>query len=256
MKVVTLQIRVLWALILRETKTRYGKTWLHYPLVVIEPLLHVAAFTYGYTLLDRHAPMGESLFLYLLTGILPFFLFRDLINNVMNAVSSNRALLAYPLVKPVDVILARISLELLTYGVIALALIPVCIMLELQFMPDRIGVFIVGVALLALLGAGMGLIVASLSLVLPFIAKMMAWILRLLYLMSGALFSLRALPSDYQWLFIYNPLAQSLDLIRAGFYFGVESQIVDIPMLLSLIVFLFFTGFSLEFLLRSEMKRA
>jgi capsular polysaccharide transport system permease protein len=250
-------IRVIAALIMRETKTRYGKSsFFGYAFVVIEPLGHILCFTALYTAMNRTPPVGESLFLFLVTGILPYFLFRDLCVNVMNAVSANRALLEYPPVKHIDVIVARILLEVLTYSTIMLAFIPVLYFFGLPILPDNPSLFLTGFMLLIGLGAGFGATLVPLSTLYPFVAKGVAWLLRLTYFLSGALYAVVQLPPDLMFMFEYNPVAQVIDVIRAGFYFGYESRIASLPALTFIVFSLVSIGFSLEFLLRREMTRA
>lgn len=250
-------IRVIYALLMRETKTRYGKSTLFgYIFIILEPLGHIFSFTALYSAMNRMPPIGESLFLFLVTGILPFFLFRDLCVTVMNAVSANRALLEYPPVKPSDVIFTRTLLEILTFGVVLLAFIPLLYFCNLQILPDHPSRFLEGLISLTLLGAGFGTVLTPLSTLYPFIVKGVAWLLRLTYLLSGALYSVSHLPPDFMFMFEYNPVAQAIDLMRSGFYFGYESRIASPSLLALIIISLFSLGFSLEFLLRREMTRA
>ena len=176
--------------------------------------------------------------------------------NVMNAVSANRALLEYPPVKHIDVIVARILLEVLTYSTIMLAFIPVLYFFELPILPDNPSLFLTGLMLLIGLGAGFGAILVPLSTIYPFVAKGVAWLLRLTYFLSGALYAVVHLPPDLMFMFEYNPVAQVIDVIRAGFYFGYESRIASLPALTFIVFSLVSIGFSLEFLLRREMTRA
>ena len=56
--------------------------------------------------------------MFVLTGVLVFRAFSSIASRSMSALTANRALLAYPPVKPLDMILSRILLETMVMFVI------------------------------------------------------------------------------------------------------------------------------------------
>ena len=61
---------------------------------------------------------GESFLLFFATGYLPFYFFISVSSQVGTGLSVNRELLQLPMVKPLDVILARFMLAFLTLLVV------------------------------------------------------------------------------------------------------------------------------------------
>ena len=69
--------RVVHALILREMRTRFGRAQLGYLWALIEPTLFVLIFFALFALRGRTAVSGMPIALFLLTGTIPFIMFRD-----------------------------------------------------------------------------------------------------------------------------------------------------------------------------------
>lgn len=249
------QGRVISALILRETRTRFGKSRLGYLWALGEPMVHVSLFAFLFSLLGRRPPIGDSEFLFLVTGFVPFFLFRDLSGQVMNAISANRALLTYVVVKNVDVIAARIILETATKIVVFSALLAGACFVGLQFVPERPMVMIHGFFALALLGAGAGTVNAVMSCAVPIWAKFISWCNRILYLTSGVMYSVEHIPEAGQKILAWNPVMHGITWIRMGFYRSFNSKLLDEFYILSWGVSLLLLGLLLERVLRRKIER-
>ncbi len=99
---VVIQARVIHALMLRETKTRYGKHKLGYLWALFEPVLQVMVFVILFTMGGHETVSGMPLVLFVLTGVTPFILFRNTMQQGLNAIDANRALLTFPQVKTFD----------------------------------------------------------------------------------------------------------------------------------------------------------
>ena len=159
--------RVVTAVVLRETKTRYGKTRVGYILAIIEPLAFVTIFLGMRAIIGRHVPFGESLILFVLAGLLVFRVFVAISGRVSSGISGNKALLAYPPVKVSDILFARLILEMLTmYFVVVLCFT------ALSFVSDR-DVVVHPVRMAGAIGAvtllsfGVGVLNATLTVLLP-----------------------------------------------------------------------------------------
>jgi capsular polysaccharide transport system permease protein len=110
--------RVITAMMLREVKTRFGRQRFGFVLVIVEPILFLFGFLALRLVLETHIPFGQNLALFILTGMLVFRAFTSIVSRSLSAITANRALLAYPPVKPVDIILARILLEIMVFFIV------------------------------------------------------------------------------------------------------------------------------------------
>jgi hypothetical protein len=77
------QGRVIHALIIRETRTRFGDSRLGYGWALIEPILHIALLSAVFSLLMRgQPPIGTHFFVFYYTGLIRYYGAKD--QNVLD----------------------------------------------------------------------------------------------------------------------------------------------------------------------------
>ena len=119
------QWRVIHALIIRETRTRFGDSTLGYGWALLEPILHILMLSLVFAvLMHGRPPIGTQFFIFYYTGIIPYHVFIHSSSSMTYAVTANGALLQLPLVGTFDVILARGLLELVTDVLVAVIFWP------------------------------------------------------------------------------------------------------------------------------------
>jgi len=218
------QMRVLNALILRETKTRYGGYKIGFLWALIEPAVSVSAFVMIFSLFRADGPSGMPLIAFMLTGFVPFALFRDPSNQMQGSISGSRMLLTFPQVTTFDVILARglleVAVTLFTFGF----LLWLASLLGYEVRIERPLGVLLGCFLLATLGIGAGFIFASLEPLVPSIKQFTAQVLgRPLYFSSGLFFTAESLPPQALHYLQYNPLLHMIELVRGEFFHSFET---------------------------------
>lgn len=223
------QVRVLGALVRRETRAHFGESRLGYLWAIIEPGLHLLAYSLLFSyVLRRHPLVGGSLILFVLTGLIPFFLFSKLAVYLMTAIPSNRALLNLPLVKPFDVFLSRFILEGSTYLLVGfLLLIGLFLTGEPQAIPCDPLNLIGAIAALLCFGFGTGLINAVIVSFLPNWSTIFSIMMTPCYLLSGIWFLIDEIPSPFRDYLLYNPLLHLVGWFRSGFYPHYSTAYID-----------------------------
>jgi capsular polysaccharide transport system permease protein len=219
--------RVILAVILRETRTRFGKTRLGYLWALFEPLMHTLIFVAIFSAAGRGAPIGDSLTLFLVTGFIPWLLFDHVSGRVAHAIDANSALLIYPQVTPVDLMMARTVLETSTLIIVAvlllagihLVLVPVALDDPLQMTG--------AVACLVLLSTGIGMVNAAVGTISNSYEHLFGMAKRVLYFVSGTFFSVETLPVQAREILAYNPLLHLVEWFRSGFFVGFQSRFYD-----------------------------
>jgi capsular polysaccharide transport system permease protein len=248
------QMQVVLAVLLRETKTRFGDNQLGYLWAFISQGLMVGMFIAFYTVFGRIAPPGLSLVAYLTTGIVPYSLFRDTAQRCMSAVDSNKGLLFYPQVRPLDLVIARALLEAVTYlGVMALFLGG----LALYEGPPRIDSLLralTGFALASAFGATLGLLCCGLGIFSPTVERLFPSVLRVIFWFSGVFHPVETLPKTMRTIILLNPLAHALELIRDGWFPGYDARSADPAYALMWILVLAFLGLSVERIARRRLE--
>lgn len=226
-KALVCQVRVVGALILREMRVRFGRSQLGYLWAVAEPLAYVAAFSAMFHFMDRHPPFGNSMALFFAAGVLPFHLFRNLGNQLTGAFTANQALLTYPIVQPIDTIIARTILEVATSLFIMLVVLSAFIVAGNAPMPASIMRLLEATALLSLLGLGYGLMGAVI------ITRLNAWqnisrlIMAPMLFLSGVFYSLDMLPPNVRAIVAWNPVIHGVEMFRDGYYTNYRADAVD-----------------------------
>ena len=104
----TVQGRVLYALVMREVHTLYGNTKLGYLWAIIQTAFGIGVFWGLRTILGAHAPHGMSMIVFLLSGFIPWYMFSHTVSRCMSAVKANKALLTFSQITELDLMIARV----------------------------------------------------------------------------------------------------------------------------------------------------
>jgi len=248
------QLHVVFALLIRETKTRFGDNQLGYLWAFIESGLWIGMFIGFYNVFGRITPPGMSVVAYLVTGIVPFSLFRDTAQRCMSAVEANKGLLFYPQVRPLDLVIARAALEAVTYlGVMTLFLGG----LALYEGPPRIDSLLEtfgGLALAAGFGAALGLLCCGLSVFTPTLERLFPSVLRLLFWFSAVFHPVESLPKAMRDVLLLNPVTHAIELVRDGWFLGYDARSASASYVLGWILVLSFFGLSIERMARRRLE--
>lgn len=253
-KSLQIQLRVVGALVLREMRVRFGRSQLGYLWAIAEPLAYIIAFSSMFYFFDRHPPYGNSMALFFATGILPFQLFRNLGNQLAAAFDSNQALLTYPIVQPIDTVIARAVLEVATALLIMLIVFGALFLAADTPLPNDIMRMLEALTLVSMLGFGIGLISAVV------ITHFRSWqnIFRMLMtpmlFLSGVIYSLDSLPPHFRDILAWNPLVHGIEAFRSGYYANYRSNDVDELYLLMWSLFATFIALAMERTLRGRIE--
>ncbi len=225
-----IQKAVLFALFVRELKTRFGKYRLGYLWALIEPAAHVTILSLIWSALGRTSFTGIPIPMFLMTGIVPFLFFRRTLIQCMQAIISNRGLFNYRQVRPFDAVIARIILEAMVYFLCYLLLLFIGgWFLDYDIsMQDPLGLIVTN-GLLFLLTVGLGVLFSVYGTLYPEIFKLVPTVLfRLMYFTSGILFPLYMIPSEHHSWLLWNPMLHVVELNHLYFFRGFESPDVSL----------------------------
>lgn len=202
---------------LRETKTLFGKHKLGYLWVFIQAAFTISIF-WGIRAWGINRPhFGLVTPVFLLGGFIPWFLVSESVTASINAIGGNRALLSYPQVFPIDLLVARTLLIGATYFcVMVLWLLVIRLFGYVAPFHDPAKILL-ALAMSVLLGFGVGAISSSLNLMLPTTARIVPILLRILFFTSGLFFSISELPLKLQKILFFNPILHIIELMRSGF---------------------------------------
>jgi capsular polysaccharide transport system permease protein len=248
------QLHVVHALLLRETKTRFGVNRLGYLWALIEPTILVCMFAAFYSSYGHMTVAGTNVVAFISAGILPFSLFRDTASKCMSGISANSGLLFYPQVRPLDLVIARATLEFVTC-VVVMTIVLGGVMLwtgntNIVSVLETLG----GLALTSALGASFGLLCCGLSVYSSNVEVMLPTILRPLMWFSAVFHSVDTLPSAYRNIMLYNPLVHAIEMVRDGWFPGYNARSIDPWYPITWILVMLFLGLTLERAARRHLE--
>lgn len=227
-----IQGRVILALMLREARTRYGRQRAGYLWALIEPILHILGFYFIFKFTLRAVPLGESLPMFLATGLATYCGFSNVLHRTQGGFNSNESLLAYPLVNVMDVFLGRALLEFATWVVVTFLILGALIISGIDPLPSRPLLMVAAVLLLFGIGFGFGTIIGIVSQFFPSIDSLISIPFRLLYFTSGVFFLPDILPPAIRNVLEWNPVLQGITLFRMGYYANYDSHMLKVEYLI------------------------
>ena len=209
---------VIFALLMREMRTRFGAYRLGYAWALLEPVIHVAVFVIMFGFIMERTMPGINYPVFLITGIIPWQLFNSMLSRGSKAVAANQGLFGYRQVKPFDAFLARMLLEGLIHICALTVLLFVAAWFGLEFsIKDPLGI-LMALLLLFLFSFGIALILCVVITQSPELEKLMPIIIRPLYFMSGIFFSIDTVPDQYQSYLLWNPVLHANELCRDALF--------------------------------------
>lgn len=237
-----IQKAVYFALFLREVKTRFGGRSLGAFWLLLEPVAHLAIMMLIFGYIRHRVLPGLEFPVFLLSGVVPFFMFRSIALRVMDGVDGNRGLFGYRQVKPFDTLMTRAALEVSLYGTVYLILLVALGWLGFHPLPSApLEVFAI-FALMIVMGFAMGLVFAIATDDLPQLRSFVRIMFLPLYLMSGVIFPIASIPFEARKWFIWNPVLHAIETLR-GYYFTQYHLIVEIdvtyPLAFTLVTLVF-----------------
>lgn len=248
------QSEVVHAVILRETRTRFGKSRFGYLWALLDPVLVILTFWALSVVLNRSAPRGMDVFSFLATGLVPYRLFANSAAQVGEAINGNRALLYYPRVLPIDLVIARGIFEVVTYAAVFIILMGGHALYFQELVVHSPLHVIAGMLLASLLGTVVGLVFCGLGVMSSSIDQARGAILRPLFWVSGVFFTLAQLPVEARRLAEINPIVHTVELVRAGWFPDYSGEHADPAFVLKCILGIGLCGLLLERQVRRRIE--
>ncbi|NDV50821.1 ABC transporter permease [Salipiger sp. PrR003] len=236
------RLRVIDALLLREAKKRFGGNLFGLATAFLEPMIHVAFFAAIFTLTDRGAPHGANVLVFMVAGVMPFHLFSKTMVRGMTAIDANKSLLSYPIMKPIDTLIARCILEVLLYTISFMILVIVAFYFEMINEIARFPYVFFGFAFAALLGFACGILTAAVLSLTGVVKRVVPILNRALFLTSGVFFCASMIPQFGREVFLWNPLLNISEMVRYGLFQNFPGGHFNIGYTLAVILGVFTLG--------------
>lgn len=216
-------LRVIYALIMREIHTRYGRENIGFLWVLGEPILFCAGVAILWTAMRPAHEHGLPMTAIVVTGYVPLTMWRHCLSQSVKAFEANGSLLFHRQVTPVTIIIARASLEII--GTIMAGLLVTCGAIAMGFMkpPQYYGILYLGLLFQTIFCISMSMIFASLSEMSELVEKIMSVFSYLTLPFTGAFTMVNWLPPRYRWYMMLSPSVDNIEMIREG-QFGLNAH--------------------------------
>jgi len=235
------------ALVLREAVSRITSSRIALVWLFLEPIAHFAFMIMLMTLIRSRVIGGIDTSLWLIVGLMSFFMFKRVGAQTKNAIKTNAPLFSYRQVLPVDTILSRAFLEG-ALGIMITIILGIGVALfGVEISPDDPLMVMAAFFGLWLMGLGYGLVISVIAELLPEISKILDMVMTPIYMLSGVLLPIASVPMPYREWVLLNPLAHGVEASRlgvSGFYHAVPE--LDLTYLYKFAVCLIFFGLLLQ----------
>ncbi len=205
------------ALFLREAAGRLfgeraGWFWL-----LLDPVFHISYLMVMFSVIRMRHVGGIDTPLWIMLGLIGYFMFQHASSQAMRAIGANTALFVYRQVLPVDTVLVRAALEAVIMLVVAVLLLAGAWMFGIHVTPAEPLKVLDCLFSLWLIGLGFGAAASAFIEMVPESAKVLSMVMQPLYLLSGVMFPVAAIPPPYRDWLVLNPLVHGLDSLRLAF---------------------------------------
>jgi capsular polysaccharide transport system permease protein len=234
-----IQRAVLFALVLRELRTRTGRRWAGVMWTLFEPLAQLMLLVLVFGFLRHVASPNMEFPIFLVSGIMPFTLFRSLSQRLTESIDTNRGLFSYRQVKPFDAVIARGIVETLLWVAVFVLTLVLLGWFGYSVLPERPLELVATSAVVMGLGSSLGLVLAVSTHGMPKTRGVIRMLYFPLYFASGVIFSVDHLPASYQQWLLWNPMLHAVELSRSAFstaHRSIEGIGIAYPLSLTLVL--------------------
>jgi len=212
------ECRVISALMLRETITRYGRHDVGVLWLLFEPMLFTTGVIALWDLVFPHAPTSIPMVGIAITGYSCILLWRNTVGHSTHSIRPNTALLYHRPVRPIDCLLARVGLEVIGATASFAILTFFFAFIEVIPWPEDLMPVIVGWLLMCWWAMAMAMILCSAAERSEFAGRIWNIVSYLLMPVSGAAYMVYWLPPSYREWALLIPMVHGTELIRLGFF--------------------------------------
>lgn len=213
-----IQADVLWALILREVITRYGRHNIGFLWLFVEPMMFTLGVTALWTISGLHQGSDLPITAFALTGYSAVLLWRNMPGRCVGAIAPNSVLMYHRNVKIMDIFLSRLLLEAAGATISFTILGIIFILIGWISFPEDLFKILQGWLLTAWFGASLAILLGAWSEQSELVEKFWHPTAYLLFPMSGAAFMVESVPPQLQDAILWLPMIHGTEMIRDGFF--------------------------------------
>lgn len=206
------------SVILRDLRTRFFNHGLGFLVVPLWPLVHMLVLLAISHVLGRRVPYGESLNIFFATGLVPTLAFMYVSRFMTLSIVLNRPMMAFPIVKPIDILQGRGTLEIVAACFTLAFIITLMLVIGEDPMPVDLDSAVEAYISVLFLAFSVGTLAGTITALFPPFTTVYALSMILVYASSGTMFVPSNLPEQMRVILSYSPVLECVEWMRSAYY--------------------------------------
>lgn len=244
---------IVGALILRDLRTRYGRTHLGYLMAVAWPLSHLVTIVTLMSLANRVTPLGNDPAVFVSSGVMPYILCLYPARMMGIAIETNKPLFLFPVIKPIYIILSRGIIEFLTAFLVVILFFVGALAYGVDIIPPDPAMWGAAVSSTIYLSVCMGFFNTIVSSIFKMWNILFLVVMFALYSTSGVFILPSTLSQEMRDAMWFNPLVHCVEWIRASYYEGYGDDMLSPAYLIGVATCFLFLSLLGERFLRGKL---
>jgi capsular polysaccharide transport system permease protein len=237
---------IVLALAQRDVKTRFSQNLFGYSWSFVAPLLWAGGTFSFFYFLGRTSPVFTDLVTFIISGLIPFVAFRYTVNAMGKVNGTVRSLVIYPTVTHEHAAIAAVLVEYVNVYIVAAIIMAINYLAFGNIELDNLPLWMAGITLSCLLGAGYGYVFSVLSRQDVTVFQLGIILLRPSYFFSAVFFIPNEIRGPVLDVLSWNPLMHSVEMARDGMLFHYQSHVSDSLYVIACVVLLFGAGIAVR----------
>ncbi|MGH6985836.1 MAG: ABC transporter permease [Caulobacteraceae bacterium] len=247
-------LQIIWALMIRELATRYGRDNAGFLWAVGEPLIFCfGAFAMWVSIRPAYEH-GIRILPFVVTGYLPLTLLRHMMVQAMYCVKANSGLLYHRKIAVLHLFFSRIVLEFAAITIAFIAVLAILSPYGLVSFPRRPGLAYGAWLLEAWISMAMAMILGALSQITELVEKVVPVLIYVLMPISGTYFMAAWLPPRIRDALLVLPFLHCNEMLRAAFFSDSIKTYYNVPYVIMCAMIMTFFGLALMQFVRDKIE--
>ncbi|MGO4622643.1 ABC transporter permease [Ensifer sp. 2YAB10] len=221
------RLDVISALVLRDMRTRFGRSHLGYLVAVLWPLAHLTSIVVLAAFINRVLPMGTDPAVFVATGALPYILCLYPARLIAISVTLSKPLFLFPVVRVFDVIVSRIIIEFVTAFIVVIIFSGSLLAAGVDLIPLDYSTVAGAIICTIYLSISLGYLSTVIISIFPFWHIGFVVLMVLLYATAGVFIVPSTLPQHVRDMMWFNPLVHCVEWMRSAYYEGYGDDMLS-----------------------------
>ncbi|MGV2130517.1 ABC transporter permease [Agrobacterium vitis] len=221
------KLNVMHAVIMRDIRSRFFNHGLGFLLVPLLPVAHILMLLTIYYVMGKRSEFGDDLPTFFATGLLPAMTFMYVSRFMSISLIANKSMMAFPVVRLLDIVLARAVLEIVGIVISFIMIYVYLISIGSNPVPVNPSGALIAFFFTIVLAIGFGITASVISAISPFFPVIYGFSMVVFYLSSGAPIYLHSFPEQLLYGVSWNPLFHAVEWVRSSYYLGYPTEDLD-----------------------------